>query len=204
MVCLREESGTEFSRLLFATIFFFLYRPMDTHDTSKFNGILRRFLKMCMKRQKILTFYFINAEIFKVLFHKVCIFTIYVNKECVLNILFPRFRRHDRVGVSTRRKETFVYESRNRRRRVSRGQNPRTSVAVPWHELWCTVHYGRRSRFVWGRIDLRAAIETRESRERFLVSPYGERQMCTRVPVPISSLFCPSRFHSDSPTSVPR
>lgn len=106
-------------------------------------------------------------------------------------------RASDDANASTRRtkrgKETSKCVSprdSTRHRRTSRGQNPRTSVAVPWHELRRTIHHGRRSRFVWGRIDLRAAIETRESRERFLVSPYGERQMCTRVPIPISSLFC--------------
>ncbi|EGI70496.1 hypothetical protein G5I_00696 [Acromyrmex echinatior] len=52
----------------------------------------------------------------------------------------------------------------------------------------CGAPYTTEGGFVslWGRIDLRAAIETRESRERFLVSPYGERQMCTlpmKIPV---------------------
>lgn len=70
-----------------------------------------------------------------------------------------------------------------------RGQNPPASVVVSWHELRRTTRRGRRSRFVWGRIDLQAAIERRgRAKSGFLVSPYSKRQMCTRVPVPISSL----------------
>lgn len=70
-----------------------------------------------------------------------------------------------------------------------RGQNPPASVVVSWHELRRTARRGRRSRFVWGRIDLQAAIERRgRAKSGFLVSPYSKRQMCTRVPVPISSL----------------
>lgn len=94
-------------------------------------------------------------------------------------------------------------QSNSIKKQYPQQQNPHTSVAVPWHELRRTIYHGRRSRFVWGRIDLRAAIETRESRERFLVSPYGERQMCTRVPVPISSLFCPPRLLSDPLSALP-
>lgn len=147
--------------------------------------------------------------------HPNCLFTITIvflqifNSYCkrkawVKNSFFILLRRHKRIDASNDAEEgNFVHEVVSPRDSISRGQNARTSVAVPWHELRRTIHHGRRSRFIWGRIDLRAAIETRESRERFLVSPYGERQMCTRVPVPISSLFCPSQLLSDPSSAAP-
>ncbi|KYN07589.1 hypothetical protein ALC62_01409, partial [Cyphomyrmex costatus] len=58
------------------------------------------------------------------------------------------------------------------------------SLCLVSHVNWpflgtnCGAPYTAEGVFVMGQ-DRSTAIETRESRERFLVSPYGERQMCT-------------------------
>jgi len=74
-----------------------------------------------------------------------------------------------RTTVPITRKAGFSASCRQRtvkRRHISpKGQHRRASALVSRHELRRTMRHRRRSRFLWGRIDLRTAIE-RELRER--------------------------------------
>lgn len=66
-------------------------------------------------------------------------------------------------------------------------------MVVSRHELRLTIHRWKAFSFPMGQDrSIGAAIETSKgAQEDFLVSLYGKRQMCNRVPVPISSLFTP-------------
>jgi len=84
-----------------------------------------------------------------------------------------------RTTVPITRKAGFSASCRQRtvkRRHISpKGQHRRASALVSRHELRRTMRHRRRSRFLWGRIDLRTAIE-RELREREREREGGERE----------------------------